>query len=142
MDATPCSDDASFDKLDAALHSLVVEFDDHDPLRVRLVEVLRQLPVAVIEDFAGDARFSITKMNQSRGEQLKLMMALPSPNGQGSRCVVLKERLATCERQFGLYVIAHELAHAYLRNGPWEDYTDIEEAADALAAHWGFLRGS
>jgi hypothetical protein len=132
--------DSSSDQLDAALMSLVVQFDDGDPLRIRLVEVLRQLPMDVIQDFAGDVRFSITKMNHSRGDSLKLMMALPSPSGQGSRCVVLKERLATCEHQFGLYVIAHELAHAYLRNGPWKGYTDIEDAADALAAHWGFSR--
>lgn len=118
----------------------MVEFDEGDPLRDRLLEVLRHLPGPVIEDFVGDVRFTITKMNHSRGDKLKLMMALPSPDGIGSRCVVLKERLATCEHRFGLYVIAHELAHAFLRNGPWNDITDIEEAADALAAHWGFPR--
>lgn len=118
----------------------MVGFDEADPLRDRLLEVLRQLPAPVIDDFAEDVRFTIAKMNHSRGENLKLMMALPSPDGIGSRCVVLKERLATCEHRFGLYVIAHELAHAYLRNGPWKDITDIEEAADALAAHWGFVR--
>lgn len=124
----------------SALDCLVVEFDQADPLRKRLLEVLRKLPAPVIEDFTSDKRFTITKMNHSRGDKLKLIMALPSADGIGSRCVVLKERLATCEHQFGLYVIAHELAHAYLRNGPWNKITDIEEAADALAAHWGFQR--
>ena len=38
------------------------------------------------------------------------------------------------------YVIAHEFAHAYLRNGGWGEILDREEAADALAAHWGFPR--
>jgi len=37
-------------------------------------------------------------------------------------------------------VIAHEFAHAFLRNGPWGEITDVEEAADALAATWGFIR--
>ena len=122
------------------LDCLVVEFEHDDPLRSRLLEVLRQLPEPVIEDFTSDSRFTITKMNQSHGEKLKLLMALPSADGIGSRCVVLKERLATCEHRFGLYVIAHELAHAHLRNGPWKEITDIEDAADALAAHWGFER--
>jgi signal-transduction protein with cAMP-binding, CBS, and nucleotidyltransferase domain len=39
-----------------------------------------------------------------------------------------------------LYIIAHELAHAYLRNGGWGDLADPEASADALAASWGFIR--
>jgi hypothetical protein len=35
-------------------------------------------------------------------------------------------------------VIAHELAHAYLRNGGWGEISDRELAADALAESWGF----
>ena len=124
----------------ATIDPLVREFAQDDPLRVRLVEVLRRLPQDVIVDFASDDRFTIIKFSQRWGEKLTLCMALPSPDGSGSRCVVLKERLATCELGFGLYVIAHELAHAHLRNGAWGQYTDIEEAADALAAHWGFQR--
>jgi hypothetical protein len=37
-------------------------------------------------------------------------------------------------------VIAHEFAHAWLRNGPWGEISDVEEAADAVAAVWGYLR--
>ena len=38
------------------------------------------------------------------------------------------------------YVIAHELAHAVLRNGGRWGSDDPEEAADALAAQWGFAK--
>jgi len=54
--------------------------------------------------------------------------------------VVLKPRLSMCEEAFAHYVIAHEFAHAYLRNGPWGNIFDPEDAADALAASWGFPR--
>jgi hypothetical protein len=38
------------------------------------------------------------------------------------------------------WVIAHELAHAHLRNGGRWLGDDPEHAADALAAGWGFPR--
>ena len=69
-------------------------------------------------------------------------MACPRPGSNGSRSVILKPRLAECEENFAHYVIAHELAHAYLRNGGWGNIEDPELAADALAAMWGFGRPS
>ena len=59
------------------------------------------------------------------------------PDGS-SRCVVLKPRLETSSEKFALYIIAHEFAHAYLRNGGCSQFDDREDAADALAARWGF----
>lgn len=67
-------------------------------------------------------------------------MACPSAINAISRCVVLRRKLAYASEEFSKYVIAHEFAHAYLRNGGWGEITDIEEAADALAASWGFVR--
>ena len=67
-------------------------------------------------------------------------MACPSATNTVSRCVVLRRKLEHASEDFALYVIAHEFAHAYLRNGGWGEITDIEEAADALAASWGFKR--
>ena len=67
-------------------------------------------------------------------------MACPSAIDSVSRCVVLRRKLAQASEAFAKYVIAHEFAHAYLRNGGWGEITDIEEAADALAASWGFIR--
>jgi hypothetical protein len=67
-------------------------------------------------------------------------MAAPEDAGISSRSVVLKPRLSECEEAFAHYVIAHEFAHAYLRNGAWGNIVDPEHAADALAASWGFAR--
>ena len=60
--------------------------------------------------------------------------------GGAGRSVVLKRTLRRRPEPFVRYVIAHEFAHAYLRNaGRWPG-DDPEHAADALAAEWGFPR--
>ena len=102
--------------------------------------VLDRLPEPVQRDFLDDPRFRIALENYVPGEGWSLWMASPGPVGSSSRCVVLRPRLAECHESFAHYVIAHEFAHAFLRNGGWGDITDIEEAADALAASWGFSR--
>ncbi len=119
---------------------LLHSFAPEDPLRYRVLKVLSAIPMEVQRDFCSDPRFGITKLNFDLGRGTTLYLALPSSDGRGSRCVALKPRLADCPEPFGLYVIAHELAHAYLRNGAWGTFTDPEEAADALAAQWGFSR--
>jgi len=111
-----------------------------ESLRNRVLAVLCRLPDAVQRDFLDDPRFRITLENFVPGEGWTLWMASPGPVGSGSRCVVLRPRLADCSEAFAHYVIAHEFAHAFLHNGGWGDITDIEEAADALAASWGFTR--
>jgi hypothetical protein len=99
------------------------------------------LPSDVQQDFLGDSNFFITMENFVPGKGWTLWMALPEPASRdASRAVVLRRRLADCDLEFGLYVIAHELAHAYLRNGGWGEISDREHAADALAASWGFPR--
>ena len=74
------------------------------------------------------------------GKGRTVWMACPGPGGNGSRSVVLKPRLADCPEAFAHYVIAHELAHAYLHNGGWGEIDDPEAAADAMAASWGFSK--
>ena len=74
------------------------------------------------------------------GKGRTVWMACPGPDGSGSRSVVLKPRLADCPEAFAHYVIAHELAHAYLHNGGWGEIDDPEAAADAMAASWGFSK--
>jgi hypothetical protein len=118
---------------------LLDAFSESEPLKERLVTVLRALPQEVQQDFLEDPRFRITKLNKDP-DSSGTLLALPAADGRGSRCVVLKQRLAECSEPFGLYVIAHELAHAYLHNGSWGEISDPEEAADALAASWGFQR--
>ena len=121
---------------DNALDALLVAFEVTDPLRTRVHRVLAALPFEVQRDFTEDPRFCIRPL--TRKSSYETLLALPAPDVSGSRFVVLKKRLAICSLAFGLYVIAHELAHAYLRNGPWQQFADPEEAADALAASWGF----
>jgi hypothetical protein len=59
-------------------------------------------------------------------------------SGSGGRSVVLKRTLTRRPLPFVRYVIAHELAHAHLRNAGRFPGEDPEHAADALAAEWGF----
>ena len=117
-------------------------FDDHPVLRQRVLIVLERLPLVVRRDFLEDQRFSITIDNFEPGVGWSFLMPIPGAVGCGSRCVVLRPKLAAASELFATYVIAHEFAHAFLRNGGWGEITDIEEAADALAASWGFRRPS
>ncbi len=119
---------------------LLEAFVNDAPLRDRLSTVLHALPGEVLSDFLHDPRFRISRLEKRARSPHETILALPGPDGSSSRCVVLKARLAHCSESFGLYVIAHELAHAYLRNGSWGEIEDREDAADALAATWGFPR--
>ncbi|MCR9119384.1 MAG: hypothetical protein NXI22_20830 [bacterium] len=113
-------------------------FEQHQPLRQRILHVFDALPTDVQLDLANDPRFTIALDNYVPGEGSTVFMAAPGGAGDGSRSVILKPKLSNCKEAFAFYVIAHEFAHAYLRNGPWGEITNVEEAADALAASWGF----
>ncbi len=113
-------------------------FDELERLRNRVLAVLSALPREVRRDLLEDPRFRMTLDDFVPGHGRTVWLACPGPGGNGSRCVVLKRRLADCPEAFAHYVIAHELAHAYLRHGGWEDIADPEAAADAVAASWGF----
>ena len=113
-------------------------FQHHEPLRQRVLYVLSTLPKEVQQDFLSDPRFTVALDNYVPGEGSTVFMAAPGGTGDGSRSVVLKPRLSECHEAFAHYVIAHEFAHAYLRNGPWGEITNVEDAANALAASWGF----
>ncbi len=115
-------------------------FEPYPQLRSRIVEVLRALPEVVQLDFIEDHSFRITLEDFIPGRGWRLFMACPTTTGMVSRCVVLRRKLNEMPLAFADYVIAHELAHAYLRNGGWGEISDIELAADALAASWGFER--
>ena len=119
---------------------LLESFSEHPQLQTRVSTVLSLLPELVQSDFSNDPSFQITLEDYSPKQGWKLFMACPSATHTVSRCVVLRRKLDHAPEAFALYVIAHEFAHAYLRNGGWGEITDIEEAADALAASWGFPR--
>lgn len=115
-------------------------FTDHPVLQTRVLRVLEALPPDVQQDFLDDPRFRVEIDNYVPGVGWSFLMPAPGIDGKGSRCVILRTKLAELGEAFALYVIAHEFAHAFLRNGGWGEITDIEEAADALAASWGFVR--
>jgi hypothetical protein len=113
-------------------------FDHCHPRGPRVWRVRSTLPTEVQQDFWTDTRFTVSLDNYVPGEGSTVFMAAPGGMGYSSRSVVLKPRLSACDEAFAYYVIAHEFAHAYLRNGPWGDISDPEDAANALAASWGF----
>ena len=118
----------------------VKPFSGYPQLQRRVLEVLQALPSDVQNDFLNDVRFGTAIDNYEPGKGWSFLMPIPGPTGSESRCVVLRPKLATSSEKFAKYVIAHEFAHAFLRNGGWGEITDREEAADALAASWGFTR--
>jgi hypothetical protein len=119
-----------------AFAELLRPFADHALIRHRLLIVLDALPREVTTDFLHDPLFHVAMDDFIPGRGRKVWM--PSPGRDRSRCVVLKSRLSECSEAFACYIIAHELAHAYLHNGGWGEISDPELAADALAADWGF----
>lgn len=123
-----------------AFSAYLQPFDQHEPLRQRVLHVLNALPIEVQQDFLQDSRFRVTLEDFVPGRGWTLWMPTPGPIGNSSRCVVLRAKLSHCSETFATWVIAHEFAHAFLRNGGWGEITDVEEAADALAATWGFVR--
>ncbi len=123
-----------------SLLSHVEQFVNQEPIKTRLATVLGAMPQHVTRDLLEDPRFRIALDDFVPGRGRTVWLSCPAPGGRGSRCVVLKRRLGECSEAFAHYVIAHELAHAYLRNGPWGAIADPEQAADALASSWGFSR--
>ncbi len=108
-------------------------------LHEHVVGVVATLPGAVRDDLVGDPGFSMCDYEPIAGAMMHVPMGMPSRNRAG-RSVVLKRSLRRRPEPFVRYVIAHELAHAHLRNGGRFPGEDPEHAADALAAAWGFPR--
>ncbi|HBE68336.1 MAG TPA: hypothetical protein DDW52_09335 [Planctomycetaceae bacterium] len=125
--------------LDAHIGRLLSGVSHVDEIRISLEIILRSLPVEVIEDFLADPTFRIDLEQLGQNNRSQMFMAAPIGRDV-SRCVILRPKLRRASDAFRNYVIAHELAHAFLRNGGWGQYTDREEAADALAAIWGYPR--
>jgi hypothetical protein len=101
--------------------------------------VCARLPAAVLSDFVGDPAFSLFDYEPSH-LPAQIPVAAPAVGRRPSRCVVLKRTLRRRPEPFIRWVIAHELAHAHLRNGGRHAGEDPEVAADGLAADWGFPR--
>ena len=114
-------------------------FDLDDCLRRQVAGVFVRLPDHVRDDFLGDPGFALCDYEPRAGAMTVVPVASPRRNAAG-RSVVLKRTLCRRPEAFVQYVIAHELAHAHLRNGGRWPGEDPERAADALAAEWGYPR--
>jgi len=120
----------------AAVESWVAAFGLEPFLRIHVANVIAALPEDVRHDFLGDPRFMLFDYEPSNAPA---HIPLSPPSGRRpSRCVVLKRTLRRRPENFIRWVIAHELAHAHLRNGGRHAGEDPEHAADSLAADWGF----
>ena len=107
-------------------------------LRPHVVEVFVALPEHVRTDLMGDPAFVLCDYEPAV-TAAHIRVAAPGRRGP-SRSVVLKRTLRRRSEAFVRWVIAHELAHAHLRNGGRFPGEDPEYAADELAKEWGFPR--
>jgi hypothetical protein len=110
----------------------------HPALCQRIIAVLETLPNEVAQDLLNDGRFSMVVYDPKDGPQTNFHIHLPGIGDEGSRMIAWKISLAEAPLDFANYVIAHEFAHAYLRNRGRTHDEDPEDAADALAAEWGY----
>lgn len=116
----------------------VTRFIQHPRLQERILAVLRNLPATVVQDILNDARFTMVVYDPAEGPQTQFHLAAPGRGDAGSRMIAWKISLAHAPLDFANYVIAHEFAHAHLRNRGRTHDEDPEDAADALAAEWGY----
>lgn len=121
--------------IDAWLLSFALDGVLHDHAR----EVVSALPPDVRTDLMFDNRFCMADYEPTPDRGMMVSVGCPSRHS-ASRSVVLKRTLRRNHPAFVRYVIAHELAHAFLRNAGRSPDEDPEHAADALAAQWGFPR--
>jgi hypothetical protein len=118
------------------LHSWIEGFGLDAFLSSHVAGVFAHLPREVCHDLVSDPQFMLADYEPAPGYVAHIRVGLPARN-RASRSVVLKRSLRRRPESFVKYVIAHELAHAHLRNGGRWPGDDPEFAADALAAAWG-----
>ena len=112
-------------------------FDLDAALRPHVAEVFTRLPAPVLDDLMTDPAFVLCDYEPGVVAAATILVKM-SGRGKPGRSVVLKRTLRRRPDAFVRWVIAHELAHAHLRNrGRWPE-DDPELAADSLAADWGF----
>ncbi len=119
------------------VEEFVSTFITDETVKARVIHVFSALPEDIQQHFLRDPGFSIGMPDWGTRALIG-----PPQGSQGSRLVLLKSSLRHRSRAFALYVIAHELAHAFLRNRGRSPEEDPEIAADSIAAEWGFPRPS
>ncbi|MDP2702448.1 MAG: hypothetical protein Q8P98_10315 [Candidatus Rokubacteria bacterium] len=122
-----------------AVHDFMATLISDPVMRERVLYVFSALPEGVQAEFMGDPGFGMGIYDTGPRGGSRLLIPCPQA-AQGSRLVALERSLTARSRAFAHYVIAHELAHALLRNRGRHPEEDPEVAADSLAAAWGFPR--
>ena len=119
------------------IHDWLLPFELDGWLHEHVAEVVALLPEIVRDDLMGDSSFVLHDYDPSERSITHVPVGIPS-RGKPGRSVSLKRTLNRRPIEFVRWVIAHELAHAHLRNRGRFELEDPEMAADALAANWGF----
>jgi hypothetical protein len=127
------------DEMSDSLHTWLAGFQLDRFVQDHVAQVLTRLPDAVRTDLVSDPSFMLFDYEPGPGVVRHIPVGSPR-NGNPARSVELKRTLRHRPTEFVRYVIAHELAHAHLRNAGRFPGEDPEHAADALAAEWGFPR--
>lgn len=122
------------------IHAWLCAFRLDECLHAHVAVVMATLPDPVRIDLMTDPSFVLHDYDPpARGVMTHTPVGVPL-RGRPGRAVSLKRSLSRRPSEFVRWVIAHELAHAHLRNrGRWAG-DDPEVAADSLAADWGFPR--
>jgi hypothetical protein len=121
-------------RMRSQIDNFLTRFALHDTLQPHVADVLAELPEGILRDFLSDPDFMLCDYEPGPNRTMNVPIQL------GGRTVILKRTLRSRPREFIRWVIAHELAHAHLRNAGRYPGEDPERAADALAATWGFPR--
>ena len=106
-------------------------------IRDHVAAVFQELPDEVRADLMDDPEFVVCDFDPGPNAVLEVPVRF-SGGGNPGRSIVLKRTIKLRPVPFVRWVIAHELAHAYLRHGGRWPHEDPEQAADSLAAAWGF----
>ena len=108
-------------------------------VRDHVAAVIENLPDEVREDLMNDPSFTVYDYEPGPGVVMHVPVKFTSP-GKPGRSIVIKRNIKHRPVPFIRWLIAHELAHVYLRHGGRWPSEDPERAADSLAAQWGFAK--
>ena len=106
-------------------------------IRVHVAAVVQNLPSEVRADLMNDPEFVVYDFDPGPHAVMEVPVRFSS-RGKPGRSIVIKRTIKQRPIPFARWVIAHELAHVYLRHGGRWPSEDPEHAADSLAAAWGF----
>lgn len=123
----------------AAIGQWLNDFPLDEWIRGHVHVVFENLPEPVRADLMDDPSFVVCDYEPGPAVVMHVPVRFTGRGGAG-RSIVLKRTIKRRPVPFVRWLIAHELAHAYLRNAGRHENEDPENAADALAAEWGFPR--